>query len=91
MILRLTPRTAELIGETPAEWQLLEKQVRAGRWTSGPRTDVARLRALAAESRRGGARGRRGGVETAAASPAVSVCFRGIDRRIAYANSVVEE
>ena len=49
MILRLTPRTAELIGETPAEWELLEKQVRAGRWTSGPRTDAVRLRALAAE------------------------------------------
>ena len=48
MILRLTDKTAELIGETPAEWQLLEKQVRAGRWTSGPRTDVSRLRALAA-------------------------------------------
>jgi hypothetical protein len=33
----------------PAEWQLLEKPVRAGRWTSGPRTDAARFRALAAE------------------------------------------
>ena len=49
MILRLTRKTAELIGETPAEWELLEKQVRAGRWTSGPRTDAERLRALAAE------------------------------------------
>ena len=30
MILRLTPKTAALAGEAPAEWQLLEKQVRAG-------------------------------------------------------------
>ena len=49
MILRLTPKTAALVGETPAEWQLLEKQVRAGRWTSGPRTEAERLRTLAAE------------------------------------------
>jgi hypothetical protein len=49
VILRVTLKTAELLGETPAEWQLLEKQVRAGRWTSGPRTDAARLRTLAAE------------------------------------------
>jgi hypothetical protein len=51
MILRLTPKTAALIVETPAEWHLLEKQVRTGRWTSGPRADEARLRALAAELR----------------------------------------
>jgi hypothetical protein len=49
MILRLSPQTAALVGETPAEWELLETQVRAGRWTSGPRADAARLRALAAE------------------------------------------
>jgi hypothetical protein len=49
MILRLTPKTATLVGETPAEWELLETQVRAGRWTSGPRMDAARLRDLAAE------------------------------------------
>jgi hypothetical protein len=49
MILRLTPKTATLVGETAAEWQLLEEQVRAGRWTSGPRTDEGRLRALAVE------------------------------------------
>jgi hypothetical protein len=49
VILKLTPKTATLVGETPAEWELLEKQVRAGRWTSGPRMDAARLRALAAE------------------------------------------
>jgi len=49
VILRVTLKTAELVGETPAEWQLLEKQVRAGRWTSGLRTDVGRLRPLAAE------------------------------------------
>ena len=28
MILRLTPTTATLVGETPAEWEMLEKQVR---------------------------------------------------------------
>jgi hypothetical protein len=28
MILRLTSKTAALVGETPAEWDLLEKQVR---------------------------------------------------------------
>jgi hypothetical protein len=37
VILRLTPKTAALVGETPAEWQLLEKQVRASRWTTGAR------------------------------------------------------
>jgi hypothetical protein len=49
MILRLTPKTAALVGETPAEWQLLEEQVRAGRWTTGARSDEGRLRQLAAE------------------------------------------
>jgi hypothetical protein len=49
VILRLTPKTATLVGETPAEWELLEKQVRAGRWSSGPRNDEGRLRELAAE------------------------------------------
>jgi hypothetical protein len=49
MILRLTRTTAELVGETAAEWQLLEKQVRLGRWTSGPRAAEGRLRQLAAE------------------------------------------
>jgi hypothetical protein len=29
MIFRLTPKTAELIGESPAEWQLLEKRALA--------------------------------------------------------------
>jgi len=51
MILRLTPKTAALVGETSAEWQLLEKQVRAGRWTCGPRTEEGRLRRLALETR----------------------------------------
>jgi hypothetical protein len=49
MILHLTLKTAALVGETPAEWELLEKQVRAGRWTTGPPADESRLRALAAE------------------------------------------
>jgi hypothetical protein len=49
MILRLTDKTAELIGETPAEWELLEKQVRTGRWTSGTRAEEGRLRTLAVE------------------------------------------
>jgi hypothetical protein len=49
MILRLTRTAAELIGESPAEWDLLEKPVRAGRWTTGTRADEGRLRQLAAE------------------------------------------
>jgi hypothetical protein len=49
MILRLTPTTAALVGETPAEWEKLEKQVRAGRWTSGARAEEGRLRKLAME------------------------------------------
>jgi hypothetical protein len=49
MVLRLTSKAAALVGETPAEWPLLEKQIRAGRWTSGPRSDELKLRALAAE------------------------------------------
>ena len=49
MILRLTLTTAELVGESPSEWQTLEKVVRSGQWTSGPRTAEGRLRQLAAE------------------------------------------
>jgi hypothetical protein len=49
MILRLTSKTAALVGENPAEWELLEQQLRAGRWTRGSRTEEAKLRALAAE------------------------------------------
>jgi transcriptional regulator with XRE-family HTH domain len=49
MILRLTPKTAALVGETPAEWQLLEKEVRAGRTKTGAREDAGRLQQLAAE------------------------------------------
>lgn len=49
MILCLTPTTATLLGETGAEWELLEQQARARRWTTGTRADEARLRALAAE------------------------------------------
>ena len=37
MILRLTPKTAELIDESPGEWELLEKPVRAGLRTTGNR------------------------------------------------------
>jgi hypothetical protein len=51
MILRLTPTTTTLIGETFREWELLEKQARSGRWTTGTRADEARLRALAVELR----------------------------------------
>jgi hypothetical protein len=51
VILRLTPKTAALVGETPTEWELLEKQVRAGTWTTGTRGDEERLRRLAAELR----------------------------------------
>jgi hypothetical protein len=48
MILRLTLTTAELVGESAAEWQVLEQMVRLGEWTSGPRKDEWRLRYLAA-------------------------------------------
>jgi hypothetical protein len=51
MILRLTPKTAALVGETPAEGQLLEKEVRAGCWTTGhglTRTDSANWRRILA-------------------------------------------
>jgi hypothetical protein len=41
MILQFTPKTATLVGESLAEWQLLEQQVRAGRWTSGRRRTKA--------------------------------------------------
>ena len=47
VILRLTSKTAELVGETAAEWQLLVKQVRAGRATTGAREDAGRQRELA--------------------------------------------
>jgi hypothetical protein len=43
MILRLTRTTAAPVGETPAEWERLERQVRAGRWTTGPRVEEGRL------------------------------------------------
>src|SRR5262245_56176785 len=49
MILRLTPKTAELIGKTSAEWQLLEKQARVGQRTTVTRSDEGQLRAFAAE------------------------------------------
>jgi hypothetical protein len=52
VILRLTLKTAQLVGESPAEWQALEKLVRLGEWTTGPRTDEDRLRQLVAELRR---------------------------------------
>jgi hypothetical protein len=51
MILRLTRTTAELVGESAAEWEALEKQVRLGRWTSGSRADEARLLQIVAELR----------------------------------------
>ena len=47
MILRLTLTTAELVGESPAEWETLEKLVQIGQWTSGQRNDEWRLRGLA--------------------------------------------
>jgi hypothetical protein len=49
VILYLTLKTAVLVGETPAEWQLLEKQARAGQGTTGTRSDEGQVRALAAE------------------------------------------
>jgi len=47
VILRLTLTTAELVGESAAEWQALEQIVQLGQWTSGPRTEEWRLRGLA--------------------------------------------
>jgi hypothetical protein len=51
VILRLTLTTAELVGESAAEWEALEKQVRLGRWTSGPRADESRLLQIVAALR----------------------------------------
>ena len=39
MILHLTPTTAALVGEISAEWQFMEEQVGAGRWTTGAGSD----------------------------------------------------
>jgi hypothetical protein len=47
MILHLTPKTAARARPRPS-WEILETQVRAGRWTTGARTDEGRVRALAA-------------------------------------------
>jgi hypothetical protein len=47
VILRLTSTTAELLGETAAEWRALEQIVQLGQWTSGPRAEEWRLRLLA--------------------------------------------
>jgi len=47
VILRLTLTTAELVGESAAEWHALEQMVRLGEWTSGSRKDEWRLRYLA--------------------------------------------
>ena len=39
MILRLTLTTADLVGESAAEWQALEQMVWLGKWTGGSRKD----------------------------------------------------
>jgi hypothetical protein len=49
MILRFTSKTASLVGETPAECDLLEKQVRSGRRTTAPRAEDVKLQELAEE------------------------------------------
>jgi hypothetical protein len=49
VILRFTLDVAALIGESPAEWETLEGQARAGRWTTAPLVEVERLRALASD------------------------------------------
>ena len=36
-VIRLTPKTAALIGKNPTEWSFFERQVWAGRWTTGTR------------------------------------------------------
>jgi hypothetical protein len=51
VILKLTRTTAELVGETAAEWQALENCVRLGQWTSGSRADESRLLQIAAALR----------------------------------------
>jgi hypothetical protein len=51
MILRLTRTTAELVGESAAEWQALENCVRVGQRTSGSRADESRLLEIVAELR----------------------------------------
>jgi hypothetical protein len=73
MILRLTPKTAAPVGETAEEWELLEKQVRAGRWTTGERADEGRLRQLAGDLGVPVAGGGRGA--DAAAHPAAPGCL----------------
>jgi hypothetical protein len=47
VVLRLTPTTAELLGESANEWEALEQLVRLGQRTSAPRTEEWRLRGLA--------------------------------------------
>lgn len=47
MILHLTPTTASLLGETPAEWEALEAMARRGSWTVGRRGEEERLRRMA--------------------------------------------
>ena len=49
MILRFTLDLATLIGESPAEWNTLEDQARAGRWTTARVAEVKRLRELASD------------------------------------------
>jgi hypothetical protein len=49
MIFRIPRTTVELVGEGADEWQRLEKLVRLGQRTTGPRTDESRLRQLASE------------------------------------------
>jgi mannose-6-phosphate isomerase-like protein (cupin superfamily) len=39
VVLKFTRATADLVGESAAQWQAPEKPVRVGRWTSGPRND----------------------------------------------------
>jgi hypothetical protein len=70
MILRLTPKTAALVGETPAEWQLLEKPVRAGAMDLRPADGGGSAASARSGARGAGAGGRRGGMETAAAGTA---------------------
>jgi hypothetical protein len=48
MILRLTDKTAALIGESPGR-VAAPRQARVARWTSGPRNDEGGLRELASE------------------------------------------
>jgi hypothetical protein len=68
VILRFTPRTAELIGETSAQWELLEQQVRGAMDEPTPEGRGEAAGACAGLRCAASRRGRRDGVVAAPAS-----------------------